>query len=329
MLLFALFALLVSLVSALNCPSGGAHQCVSVSNNYNYVTCDDGVCRCRSELGFSGDATAASKCSCQHAIHWEAGTPYCLSYANAIADAAANEREQRLEGIVNNLYTSLIWPTAGQLAQKVLANDLTGNVFDDVDESVRGRADPLYDFEGKKEFVVFHIGQIWLQVVKVNQIWVNKLVAQGNQVAFDIDVLFTRYENATSSNVVYEFNLTHTGVITFNGQDKIISMDLTLRNVQLAVEEINPQNNATLQSVCGTILYAGCGSYASMQDCVDILYTKSFGTWDNIRDDSVFCRRFHATYALLTPALHCPATTSSGGDFCREHTRQERYSSTY
>lgn len=52
-------------------------QCASYSSDYNYVQCVDGVCKCRTELGFVGNATSSFPCSCPNVVYWGQGNPYC------------------------------------------------------------------------------------------------------------------------------------------------------------------------------------------------------------------------------------------------------------
>lgn len=56
-------------------------ECLSVSDNFNYVSCIDGDCECLSENGFLGNASSSNKCSCDEQLHWNSttSTPYCFS----------------------------------------------------------------------------------------------------------------------------------------------------------------------------------------------------------------------------------------------------------
>lgn len=57
-------------------------QCQDSSENYNFVQCISGKCKCNS--GFTGDATTSSKCRCAGTLEWSNGVPYCLSTGQCI-----------------------------------------------------------------------------------------------------------------------------------------------------------------------------------------------------------------------------------------------------
>jgi hypothetical protein len=159
----AVLFLLTPIVLGLSCSQ--TYECLAVSDDYNFVSCDSGQCVCRLDLGFSGNATAQDPCSCPSpaSVYWGAGDPYCktclapqeIIYTNGIpycVDPAACEEEENdlatqaiRRAVVEQIYNNLIYPIAPAIIAGLIPID---NLFA---PDVRGRVTPAGDFD---EFVL-------------------------------------------------------------------------------------------------------------------------------------------------------------------------------
>jgi len=123
-------------------------------------------------------------------------------------------------------------------------------------------------------------------------------------------------------NLLLAYNLTQSGSFTFNSANQIQSMDLIIHNLGFAVNGINTPANTL--GVCEAILFAAncnsvmdpAGFYTDVNDCVTFMNSISFGSWDNLRTNSVSCRTYHAILAIARPQVHCPHAGKTGGGVC-------------
>lgn len=172
------FVLLFIVKAAVGKPAcSQQYQCAVVSNDYNFVTCDSGFCRCRSEWGFSGAGTNVSKCGCQnpYSIFWQQNNPYCIQVTDAVAYKTDKMVENVLLQKVELIYQSTIWPTPAAIMGELIAgtseSGILANVFA---PTARGRIDPLGEFQDYDGLVRF-IWIIYFSIFKKQ----NKLIDLG------------------------------------------------------------------------------------------------------------------------------------------------------
>ena len=125
------------------------YQCSGVTNDYNFVACDNGFCRCRSELGFVGAATNVSKCGClpPYQIFWQK-YPYCIKLTDAVAYHAENSRNNILLQKVSMIYQSQIWPTPQYIMGQLIAGQADTGILSTIfAPSAHGRVDPIGEFK--------------------------------------------------------------------------------------------------------------------------------------------------------------------------------------
>ena len=78
---------------------------------------------------------------------------------------------------------------------------------------------------------------------------------------------------------------------------------------------------ATIAEACGGIGYLCMGKNAqyggSFAACNDFLSNNvTFGSWDNVDQNTVVCRQRHLLRAQFNPTVHCPHTGMEGGGVC-------------
>jgi hypothetical protein len=318
-------------------PCNTTLDCEKVAYDPTFVECLNNTCRCIQERGFVGSATRQEKCNCNGTVQTIDNKTWCANLEAALAWNKEQNRNRILKEKVAGIYTSIVWPSSTTIAAKVAAGNLTGGVFDFFNHNVEGRIDPLGEIHGQDGVVEYFVGQVWTGQTIVYDAYFNKLFTSGNKVFMDVHIMFRMYPYFPDVSVSFDYNLTQTGTFTFGDDDKIILLDLVIRNVDWAVEAWTSQSLANLQRICYTIVHvAKCdathdadGYYADMQECMSFIGMKKWGTWDRIRDDSALCRQYHSVLAILRPDLHCSHTGKTGGGKCIVKNYRDQYNFGY
>jgi hypothetical protein len=354
-----IFAFLFSLSESLACSQ--QWECSSVTTDYNFVQCLGGKCVC-SDRGFNGNASVNNKCRCDspRSVYW-GGNPNaanCISINEAVACQKEHTKEDQQNSYVNQVYQSLIWPTPAFIIQAFIANKTHPNhpIFDLFTEDSKGRVDPVGIYEGRDGDIEYFYGAVWTGVTRIDQVWVNYLISQGDTVYVSVIMHFQRFTNSSGQQLQTHYNLTQKGSFSFkidpvDGVNKIYSEDLVIPNLGAAVNFSSGGRGlgfgtlAYSQQTCGVILAprslggAGCNStydpdgyYVDMADCVNhFMNVYPTGTMDNLwfNGNSVACRYYHLILALIVPEMHCPHVGKTGGGKCINHDYQSYFFVTY
>jgi len=195
-----------------------------------------------------------------------------------------------------------------------------------------GRVDPAGTFFNQDSLVEYFYGLVWIGSTRISKINFTKIIAFGNKVAMRV-ILTLDQMSPDQSTVLSQSNLTQTGFFTFNDQNTIQSTELSILNLGWHSDGFFPQNNATLETVCFLItVVANCnathdpsGFYTNFADCMNFLYSTEWGTWAQLRDNTVMCRSFHALLAIGRPSIHCSHSGKTGGGKCTTHNYVDYY----
>lgn len=319
---------LSTLSTALNCTA--QYQCQSISQDYNYILCDNGVCRCRTELGFSNNA--AGICSCINAsVYWggspslpycischsprsvqydEQGIPVCVSLVECDSLTKNSDREQILKNALIGVYESLVHGVAIQiLATGVLPSVFSPNVkgrvvgyvaFNDTESVFEG----LYGLSAAAHIVSVNIRNIVADISPDNT----------GLVAIYVDVL----TNVTDANLL--LNLTAMGFWKFDTENQIIGFDFTeLRLGQAEDPLAQAAASALKDQICqihGAFCTGANQQYANFTVCRNFMDTIPFGTFDHADSVSVVCKIVHMLLVPFRPTIHCPHIGPTGGNAC-------------
>jgi len=205
---------------------------------------------------------------------------------------------------------------------QLISGQTVGGIWDLVADDAVGRVDPAGDFSTKDGIVEYFYGAVWTPESHVLSVNIQKLIVEGSVVYIDVDIFFNNFD--AMGNLVLAYNLTQTGSFTFNSLNQIQSIDLVIHNLGFAVNRISANQQEAILNVCEVIVFgAGCtstfdpaGFYTGLGDCLGFMNNISFGTWDNLRTNSVACRTYHAILALARPQVHCPHAGKTGGLKC-------------
>jgi len=341
----ALLLVAVAAVAALNCNQQS--DCMSVSDNYNYVLCVSGTCRCRTDLGFSGSATSSSKCSCPTPsnVYWGAGNPFCkrcdapreIVYLHGMPFCVSGEECEQLQTQkdkneirkekIRQLYEGLRPPTP------ILVMTGQIDVQDIFAANVRGRVTPVGSFESFEGVVEYFYGLASTSIIpSVNFV---TLVADGNKVSVRVDILF----NGTETQPTH--NLTETGYFVFNDENKIVSFDLAILNLGAIIDPPVQAQPLVIQQLCAVLTTglgghpATCapgtyvGSYSDFNDCVTFMNSIPFGSWNRANSNTVTCRLLHSLLTPFRPAVHCPHSGKTGGGACIDFPYESFYTNDF
>jgi len=339
-------SLFLVFVSAYVCPHGHDNECSSVTRDIDYVECVNHACKCRTSQGFVGSATPSSKCSCPdgYSIYRQHnnddgnnndGLPYCARLSDAVAFTHEQDRNEILYDIVHDLYTSLVYPGPAIVMQQLITGQTFGGIWDHVADNAVGRVDPAGDFSDKDGIVEYFYGAVWTPQSHILNVTVQKLIVQGNVAYIDVDMFFQNYN--LQGQPVLAYNLTQTGSFTFNKHNKIKSIDLIIHNLGMTANAINANHTQAALDLCSVVLFvANCtaamdpdGFYSDYPSCVAFMNTIGFGTWDNLRTNSIACRQYHAILAIARPQVHCSHAGRTGGGACIDTPYEDLYLKQY
>lgn len=305
----------------------------SITNDYNFIKCVSGVCKCRSELGIVGSALPSDKCRCPSpkTVTWQSGKPYCLAFDECAVEDQAEQKVELQKYKIRTLYEYLIAPTPMAI--------LTGQLsLDDIFASnARGRIDPVGVFEDSHSLIEYYFGLSASPDSYVIDVDLVDLFGVGDEVFVRVNILF-QYANPAYG----QFNLTQSGRYTFNNQSLIQSTDLIIHNLgQVFDPSVQFDQAGTIAKVCGllTVTPGVCPldvdpeGFANFNECYEFMSSIKFGTFYNLRENSVVCRFLHAILSIYNPIYHCPHTNSAGGLpghlKCVDKSISDYYSSTY
>lgn len=314
-------------------------QCQQFSENYNYVDCVDGECKCLSDSGFSGDAVPESKCSCDsslgRSVQWTSDGPVCISFQESLDNVKAAKRNEILRSQVERIYTSLVWPLPYLIVTNLAQGDasLMADLFA---SNATGRIDPVGGFDGFEGVVEYFYGSVWLPWSRVGSVVVHKVIVEGDYASVRADILIQNVDPATQT-ILSSTNLTETGMFRFNDQNLVQGAELIIHRIAKSSEGNFPEGVAFAQFTCGIIMTpapngAGCteqhdpeGFYTDFADCVAFLSSIDQGTLGDVPMNSAVCRYYHATLAIANPSVHCKHSGKTGGGKCIDHTYAEYY----
>lgn len=301
MKIITLLFVFISAVWALSCSQ--RWQCLSVSENFNYVDCINATCQCLFDQGFDNAATLDDKCRCDPEdgkVYYENGLAYCVDIKKAAKQKTRYNRLLSRTKLVFEQYTN-----------RTIANDIIEgriNVDHIVHPNSRIRVDILGSFGGIHEYLF----ALWAQNDIVRSVVRNYVVDAVQGIVWArTDFLFNFF--------TVQMNASYVGPIKFSDDDRMLIMDfstLWFSNIDLVIQ--NP--TAREQVILGTChVYAtecipfGYTGYSSFENCIQYHQSLNFGLAALTEDNSTFCHFFHRS---LTPynKIHCTHMEPNGGN---------------
>lgn len=261
-------------------------------------------------------------------MYWrEDGDPFCVRLEDAVAYTEEQKHNSLLISKVADVYDSLLGTTPG-LIMNALIQGTPSPMSDLFAVNATGRVDPVGEFSGFEGIVEYFYGSVWDGQTQVTKVTFKKLLAQGNYVASRVDLTFQ-----SGAPFFIQYNLTQTGVFTFNSDNLVQSTELIIHNLGWVSDPFLPKSDLVVNFLCYTILVtANCtadkdplGYYTDMQDCVNFMNAIEWGSLGQARSNSTSCRYYHSTLAVARPVVHCPHAGKTGGSKCIPHVYNDYY----
>jgi hypothetical protein len=293
-------------------------DCAPVTDNIGYVTCKNSRCQCRYWNGFKGDANKNSKCTCSLNVVYVENTKYCINLTRALLIdkqlVFQEKNKQTVKSIATDLTPSKIHASMANLYDNKLPDYMTKNI--------QGRVEQLGDYSGARGLAEYFYSSIYASGMNITQLNYVYLIAEGNQVHFRLDLVFTIPNMITSPT-----NLTQTGWYRFNSAGKVESMYISILQFGLLMDNASTHMQR-VEQICGvalTFCHGNNTQYNSFEECAKFLATLPEGTYYRANSNSVVCRQFHSYLATSDPATHCPHIGPTGGMKCIDFSYSSYY----
>lgn len=287
-------------------------ECTAVSD-YNFVQCVNGQCQCRTDQGFTGNASVGGcVCDAPRSVFWIDASPYCV---DIVADAAAHAHADARIKQVEKVYTYLKYPTPQLILNGTVA------LTDLFSPNAKGRVDPLGTFQDQTVIEYFY-GNAARPLAGVSQVYIEEFSHNDTS-----NILYVRanieFAFLGAGGSLFPFaNFTQSGHFRFADNHSIISVELINHNVGNISNAALANQTAFILGLCTDIInfcpatYDPAGYYTDFNDCVNFMNHITMGTYDLSAGNTTVCRRLHADLARHDPVIHCVHCGKTGGGHC-------------
>jgi len=350
--------------------------CLAVSDAPSFVFCNSTTNKCQCKPEFSGNASVAGPCRCAapKQVYFQLGTSSPLnsvSITDALASSslvpaewgvtavrcvdligleAAEAKNAKHKASVLKFFNNTIYPTP----QAILQNP--DMLLDILSPTVKSRISPAGSFDGFQGVVEYFYGFIAQPGLISQRVDVRSIAATGNTVAVKANIFIVNGQPAGGFPPA-TFNLSIFSFFTFDDNDKIQSIDVSVPNLGKLLDAVGPAalvtqlqqgriqftcQILTLPSPLSTNQTGTCGWYDpfnagpnplnQFNACVAFMNSIAFGSFNRINANNVVCRFLHALLTVSSPAaaaLHCPHTSIGGGGACIEFTYESFFQVEY
>jgi hypothetical protein len=339
-----------------------------VTEAASFVDCNKTTNKCFCLPTFDGNASPASRCRCTAPkqvyfpstplgggilsdsswvpANWGFGDPICidLSALQGLQQDALKQAKHRAS--VFTFFNNTIYPTPFLILQT------RGSTLGDILASnVRARISPAGSFNGLQAVVEYFYGFVANPGLRVQSVTFLSLASTGNTVAAKANIFIQNDNFAnTGSHPPQFFNLSIFAFFTFNGQDLIETIDVSVPNLGQLLDVTDPaiQNNLIIFTcmvltqptlltnnrvggACGSLGTFGVGSNftAHFENCINVMKSKPYGSRNRMNADNFVCRNLHMLLTPYGPEIHCPHTSASGGDSCIEFSYESYFQTNF
>lgn len=316
----SLILLFLGLVTAFDCTA--QYECIDVSDDYNYVRCVTGgvtgVCQCKTELGFIGDASPGSKCRCPTAVYWGGGLPWCINCTSPRHIVYDEQGMPQCVNIGECGYTNLV---TERLKQTVFnfwllysnSTDFTSPTVGLFAENFTLRSDPTtiigFDQSLALEYLVY--GGHPENGTIVGGIPFKKFVLKA--LLADVEHhMVTSVIDVTISTNFSPVLVTVTGffIISLDNNFKITAIESTFPALGEVIDPPVAAHNAVIKAICDLEQAKCVGDYdvyPTHENCTNFLkFSIPFGSFSVGYKNNVICRLIHRNLAQRFPEIHCP-----------------------
>lgn len=323
-----------------------ANQCGSRSSCQRYtrdphgITCDNGQCRCLTENGFSGSATADSPCACESPKQTikQGNQRYCLDISFALNAVAENYRCEILKEKVNRVYQNMVFPTSKAVISGTIPAD---NLFT---SDVKIRVTPWASFYGYQSVLEFFYGTNSFLLDQTRNVSIAKLTCEANRVSAQVTITNNFLPGYPMPPI---YSLTQIAEFTFDTTNKVSSAEISVLNSGALLDgpAVSTYRDAAIASTCGTFTgpstysvnpngtcpdqWTGSTNEERKQDCINFMKSIAYGTWNRANANSYICRQYHALFTPYRPDIWCPTIGKTGGNVCVDVPYASFYTETF
>jgi hypothetical protein len=285
--------------------------------------------------------------------NWGFGDPICINLNELLALKAADERNQKHVSYVNSFFNMTIGDTPSQILflgqnHQELSRILSPNV--------KSRISPAGEFDGFEGVVEYFYGFVASPTLRVLNVRPISVTATGNYVGVKADLWLRNLAAAQTGGHPPEFwNLTTFAFFTFDQNDQISSIDVSVPNLGILLDIpdpairtqviqatcamltiASPLNGMKVNGTCGTLpVFNGATDVQRFGDCVQF-YSLSlpYGTRDRNNANNVVCRQLHSILTPFRPNPHCyhsgrPGIGPDGHPACVDFPYEDYYKKDY
>jgi len=170
---------------------------------------------------------------------------------------------------------------------------------------------------------------------KVAAVTERLLTCDGNKVSLRYELLFDQTLNPISFRKL--FNFTHVGYFIFDDDDRATIIDISFTNMGIAADIPAdfippgfdlPARILSIGGVCENLIQPNCQGalkqYDSVEDCVNFMLSKPYGSYDRANSDTATCRQTHAVLTTIPEFRDPPLLARWQKRYQARRTRQVR-----
>jgi hypothetical protein len=340
----------------------------AVTKHKTFSKCDFQARKCYCLPTFDGNASPNSPCTCpvgkQVYVHANillgggllesigVGDPVCVDLPTLRATAAAEKKNQKHIASVIRFFNNTIGDTPSQI---LLSSGNSHHLETILSPTVKSRISPAGEFDGFEGVVEYFYGFVANPGLRVTNVDYRTVNARGNIVSAKANLWLVSLDPASSGNHPPAiWNLTTFAFFTFDSNDLISSIDVSVPNLGAILDIPDTQPNAAAlkynQTVgvcalmtlptpffpsptgtCGHLpdVWIGANSFAKFQHCVSFMNSIPYGTRTYHQSNTFVCRSLHTSLTFFRPDVHCYHSGPTGGGRCEDTPYENFYLKDY
>jgi hypothetical protein len=235
---------------------------------------------------------------------------------------------QRNFKTISSIYNLTVYPNQRPIFQAG-ASAVPPNLFN---HNVSGRVDPVGDFVGFDNSIEYFFSLAPLPEgniagAAITSYQITEFVSACPEVAASVVYLYCSIVNPLSPDYGKAIApLKQVAFWRFDEVGAVLKYDAWIPNLNdwittngIALPSLPAYQTGSIFAIC-TFTQARCTGantqWESVQQCVEVLSTKTYGTYDSAWGDNIVCRTIHLVLTQTRPDVHCAHVGPTGGGKC-------------
>jgi len=278
--------------------------------------------------------------------NWGFGDPICIDLAALQALEADSVKQAKHRASVFTFFNYTIYPTPFQILQTKGIPILQSLLAPDV----KSRISPAGSFNGFEGVTEYFYGFVASPGTFVQSIDIRSIAATGNTVGAKANLFLNNANYLQSGGHPPQFfNLSIFAFFTFDSNDLISSIDVSVPNLGIVLDVPEPQiQQGIIQFTCQVLTMpsalstnprgtcgalntfpGGTNSTAQFFSCLQFMNSIPYGSRNRMNANNFVCRNLHTLLTPYGPDIHCPHASPSGGDSCIDFTYESFFQVEY